>query len=504
VRLKVYAVVLVLVAIGVPARRWLSGRDASPVGAFLVEPYVQLGDASRAASKERVEVLWQAADRGASWSVEAQRAADGAWEPAEIPRMRRVARPGTEPRRLFRATIAGLAPGAEFSYRVRRGGVPVFEARARARKATGQPHRFVAFGDGAADTTGQRAVAYQTYRARPDFVFLAGDLVYYKGRTAEYIDKFYPVYNSDVSSPSSGAPLLRSTLVLAAPGNHDLIERDLDRVPDALAYFFHWSLPLNGPLGAPGSPGTPILRGAPDRRSAFLEAAGPAYPRMANYSFDYGDAHWTVLDTNPYVDWTDPALRAWLERDLASAQDAAWRFVAFHHPPFHSSKAHADEQRSRLLIDIFEEGNVDLVLSGHIHNYQRSYPLRFHAEKSRDGRAVDENGHVNGRWKLDKTFDGVTHTRPDGIIYLVTGAGGARLYDSAWHDDTSAREPFTAKFVSNVHSLTVVDVTPAQLIVRQVSAEGEELDRFVVTKPEGDRDGTMSEDRLSASFKGDK
>ncbi|HMB08629.1 MAG TPA: hypothetical protein VKP69_33475, partial [Isosphaeraceae bacterium] len=136
------------------------------------------------------------------------------------------------------------------------------------------------------------------------------------------------------------------------------------------------------------------------------------------------------------------------------------------------------------------------------HNYQRSYPLHFLAEKSRDGRALDEDGHVNGRWELDKIFDGVTHTRPDGIIYLVTGAGGARLYDSAGHDDTSARQPFTAKFVSNVHSLTVIDVTPARLTVRQVSAEGEELDRFVVTKPRPGRDGTMRAARSTDSMKG--
>ena len=28
---------------------------------------------------------------------------------------------------------------------------------------------------------------------------------------------------------------------------------------------------------------------------------------MTNFSFDYGNAHWTVIDSNPYVDWTDKA-----------------------------------------------------------------------------------------------------------------------------------------------------------------------------------------------------
>ncbi len=155
---------------------------------------------------------------------------------------------------------------------------------------------------------------------RPDFVMIAGDLAYYKGRLADYLDEVFPTYNDDALTPSSGAPLLRSTLTLVAPGNHDLLERDLDVYPDALFYFLAWSLPLNGPLAVPGPANTPSLRGAEARRRAFLDAAGPAYPRMANYSFDFGDAHWTVLDTNPYADWTDPALRDWLARDLEAAR----------------------------------------------------------------------------------------------------------------------------------------------------------------------------------------
>ncbi len=104
------------------------------------------------------------------------------------------------------ANASGLAPGSEIAYRVRRGGVPVFEARACARKVAGQPHRFVAFGDGGADTSEQKAVAYQAFLARPDFVMLTGDLVYFKGRITEYLDKFFPIYNAGRPSPRSGAP----------------------------------------------------------------------------------------------------------------------------------------------------------------------------------------------------------------------------------------------------------------------------------------------------------
>src|SRR5262249_34258471 len=147
--------------------------------------------------------------------------------------------------------------------------------------------------------------------------------------------------------------------------------------PDTLAYYYYWAQPLNGPLGTAGAASTPTLSGADTNQQAFLAAADAAYPRMANFSFDYGNAHWTVLDANAYVDWTDPALRAWVEKDLAAARNATWRFVGFHQPGFNSAKSHFSEQRMRLLADVFEKGGVDIVFAGHVHNYQRTFPMRF-------------------------------------------------------------------------------------------------------------------------------
>ena len=108
--------------------------------------------------------------------------------------------------------------------------------------------------------------------------------------------------------------------------------------------------------------------------------------------------------------------------------------------------------------DLFEKSGVDIVFCGHIHNYQRTYPLRFVASQSANGKAVSSDGHVAGRWTLDTAYDGVTRTRPDGIIYIVSGAGGARLYGREQHDDAASWQAFTARFISNTHSLTVVDV----------------------------------------------
>ena len=101
------------------------------------------------------------------------------------------------------------------------------------------------------------------------------------------------------------------------------------------------------------------------------------------------------------------------------------------------------------------------------------------------GGAADAKGRVAGTWTLDRAFDGRANTQPRGIIYLVTGAGGAKLYNPEQESDAASWQEFTCKFASGVHSLTVADLDGPRPTIRQVSADGEELDRFTVTKPAG-------------------
>ena len=143
---------------------------------------------------------------------------------------------------------------------------------------------------------------------------------------------------------------------------------------------------------------------------------------MANFSFDYGNAHWTVLDANATVDWTTASYRSGLPTDLAAAKAATWRFVSFHQPGFNSSKislrrtVHADPA------PVFEAGKVDVVFNGHVHNYQRSYPLRFVPDRAESTppaggdeqrpRTDRRDGMSTAKLTLDKSFDGHTDTSP--------------------------------------------------------------------------------------------
>jgi acid phosphatase type 7 len=456
-------------------------------GPFLVRPYLQLGHAQ---AQRQIVLVWQTNDSGTPWVVDYRPGVGRRWQTGPAPSFTRVAVAGTEPHRVYHAALTSLEPGQIFTYRVSNDGKVVFEAEARAPKAADQPCRFVVFGDCGADTPEERAIAYRAFLAKPDFVMITGDIVYGEGLISEYRTKYWPIYNSAVVAPSLGAPLLRSTLFVAAAGNHDIASRDLGKNPDGLAYFYYWLQPLNGPIGKVGGPITAPLRGPDENQKAFTEAAGSAFPRMANFSFDYGDAHWTVLDANATVDWTNHELREWVATDLAAAKGATWRFVSFHQPGFNSSKTHFDEQYMRILAPVFEEGQVDVVFNGHVHNYQRSYPLRFIPAEQNNAapfpptkeRNTSKKRHVDGKFTLDKKFDGVRDTSPDGVIYLVTGAGGQHLYNPEQQDDPASWQEFTYKHISKMHSLTVAELDGRALTVRQLTIDGDEVDRFVIKK----------------------
>ncbi len=455
---------------------------ATDEAAFMVKPYVQLGNAPAAVGRtESLAILWHTDDSvEAEWTVQTRsraRSAVALWGKAIKANGKRVAVQGVEPHRVWSATLAGLTPGQTVEYQVLKNSKPVFRATALARKAAGQASRFVVFGDCAAKTEGQRKIAYQTYKLAPDYVFITGDIVYSRGRVSEYRDKYFPVYNAEKADPAVGAPLTRSTLFMATPGNHDTGSDDFGQFPDTMAYFYYWSQPLNGPIKDAANANAPKLKGPEENVAAFKTAAGTAFPRMANFSFDYGDAHWTVLDANTYVDWNDPALRAWLAADLKKASGAKWRFVSFHQPGFNSSKKHFSEQQMRVIAPLLEAGKTDVVFCGHVHNYQRSFPMRF-----QPAAGVKAKGEVAGNWTLDKAYDGKTRTRPSGVIYIVTGAGGADLYDEEQTAQPESWQGFTNKFISTVHSLTSVDMKSNALTVRQIDENGNVVDAFVITR----------------------
>lgn len=490
--LGAFVLTLLTVAVLLSRRRYAGQSEpAAPVEHFLIKPYLQLGDGPQSDERQSLEVIWHSRNDADHWELLYKASttdSEHVWSKAAPCHRSFIGAENIAGSFRHTTRIDGLAAGEQFDYRVLCNGVEVFAARGRARKARGQNFRFVLFGDLAEGGAACRRIAYRSHLAAPDVVIMPGDIVYKRGSVAEYLERYFPVYNSDVAGPERGAPILRSVLTLAAVGNHDVGMNnpddipDLDDHPDLMGFFQFWSMPSNGPVSADSKKNVPNLRGTPQRKEALLRSAGWRYPRMANYSFDYGDTHWLVLDANAYMDWTDPHLLAWVEKDLAESA-AKWKMVSYHQPAFTTDVKHADEQHMRLLCALFEKYGVDVVFSGHNHTYERNFPLRFKVQPQPDGSPKDRRGRVKGTFEFDKDFDGVHNTKPNGVLYIVSGGGGAKLYlTPERRADHSALPPYTCKLVDDVHSFTVCDVEPGKLTFRQLSDEGAEVDTFTLTK----------------------
>jgi predicted phosphodiesterase len=455
-------------------------------GHFAIAPYLQLG---RTGKLEDIEVVWGTTEHGNNWTLESRVGiAPAPWVPCPAPHSERISIEGVDPFTLFHAPLHTLIPaGSKWAYRLLEDGKPIFDAEGMPFHSGLQPWRFDVMGDTAAGSVGQRAVANAMFKdSKPDLLLIAGDIVYQNGRLSEYLRNFFPVYNADFPSPA-GVPMMRSSVFVGAPGNHDTARgafaegSELDWFPDGLAYYELWKQPLNGPEVPKHGANVPNVRGSQPHIDAFLRASGESFPRMGSFSFDYGNAHFVVLDANLYMNWQDPKLRRWLDEDLQKAKLATWRFVTFHQPPFNADLHHYNEQQMRLISDILQRHQVDVVFAGHVHNYQRTRPLEFVAARQFDGGLIADDHSVDGQVTMDMAFDGATATKPHGIVYVITGCGGAALVAAEVPQNSAGAPKYSVKMLP-LYSYTQCDIAGARLTVQQIDPMGKVLDRFEITK----------------------
>ena len=315
---------------------------------------------------------------------------------------------------------------------------------------------------------------------KADLALNTGDNVYNNGAEGSYRDFWFPVWNSDIDSNETGAPFIRSIPFYIVVGNHDIggngvsanllgsdvAGRFTGNVDggDALAYFNNYYFPLNGPTGVEpqftynGDAMTPngmffSFKGnsyssptaiAAYKASTLVDSGKGAKQQIdheSNYSFDYGSAHFVFLDANPHLfngvldgpavdaapQLTFPAypsvLRDWLIHDLDSSAQP-WKFVVFHQPAFSSGNATVRNNQMRAVAKFLEDHGVNMVFNGHEHNYQRTFPVRANANV-----AAGPTPAGPAAVSIDTSFDGVTQTVPDGVLYVVEGAGGNRDFD---------------------------------------------------------------------------
>jgi acid phosphatase type 7 len=382
----------------------------------------------------------------------------------------------------YTAYLDGLPFNSDVRYRVLQGSRVIREATFRTRATADKAVRCALVGDMAQGFEDQKPIAYYISKEQPEFLMALGDIVYPTGRVNQYMAYFWGTYNNvNVANPKTGAPLMASIPFYPVLGNHD-VSAKLPNVPDALAAYYFFYPPKSGPGPGPWATKLGNDEAVADK---FRSQTADSYPNMDAYSFDYGPAHFLILNDNKGMEFMAPEFQKWMRDDLKSSK-AKWKFVCYHIPGFHSSFNHYTEQQTRPLQPLFEECGVDITFAGHVHNYQRTVPLKF----ALDATQKKKGAMFDGKFTLDKAFDGVKNTKANGVIHVVAGGGGASLYGPGLdqtapklrkdHGDNFA--DYTAKMVADKHSFVVLDVAPGRMQMRAISETGEELDRFVLTK----------------------
>ena len=238
---------------------------------------------------------------------------------------------------------------------------------------------------------------------RPNFVIVPGDLVDTGPNKRQWVEEFFPGMQ----------PLASRVAFFPVLGNH---EQNADH------YYNYMSLP------------------------------DPEY----YYTFQYGNAQFFMLDSNKQVDESSEQYK-WLEQQLTDST-ATWKFVCYHHPSYSSDeddygdmwkgeRSSLGDLRIRPLVQLYDRYGVDIVWNGHIHSYERTWPL-----------------------KEEKPVEA------DGTIYMITGGAGGTLETAG---------PIKSWFQNNVkhgHHYCLVTVNGRRLEFKAFDMEGHAFDLMTIDK----------------------
>lgn len=253
---------------------------------------------------------------------------------------------------------------------------------------------FIVFGDSGTGSSEQKQLAALMENYSPNVVIHTGDLAYPIGSFGSIQENVLEVYDK-LFSKSSFYPSL---------GNHDYKTEN-------------------------GKP--------------FVETFDlPGNERF--YSFEIGKALFIALDSNKPLDENPSQMIPWLE-NLLSQTKIKIRIIYFHHPPY-SSGPHGSEKRILdKLVPIFEKYKVDIVFSGHEHNYQRTCKIL-------QGKCVE-----------------------NGTSYIVTGGGGAPLYKLG-------KELWFSKIQKSIHHFILGELGECQLNLKAIDINNNIFDKLIIDK----------------------
>ncbi len=323
--------------------------------------------------------------------------------------------------------LSGLSPDTRYYYSVGNGSTVYASGDAYYFEtypvpATSTSFRFTAFGDCGTGDQYQYDTAEQLELLSPRSALhlLPGDIVYNNGGRKRYQERYFDVYWKTI----------RNVVFWPALGNHDV-----NNSCQGCAWFEFFYTPANNP----------------DNIENY-------------YSFDYGPAHFVVLDDELTREQgkTDQMLD-WMDQDLedAKARGITWLIAIFHKAPYSRGSRGDDEFNQTNLVPRLEAQGVDLVISGHSHAYERSYLLNNNAIIDNNQNTYSKNGHGPG------------------TLYIVNGVGGGKL------GVISGKHALMAAQYGGISGVSVFDIDGNTLTGFLKKSDGTVIDNFSLSKNGG-------------------
>ena len=363
----------------------------------------------------------------------------------------------------YTANLDNLPFNSDVTYRVKLGNKIIREATFRTRATEDRTVRCVMVGDLAQGRNAQKEIAYRISLEKPEFLVALGDIVYPSGRVNQYMAYYWGTYNN-VAKPGmkTGAPLMASVPFYPVLGNHD-ISAKLSKTPDALGIYLFL-------LPAQERPRRRTLEHAA-RRQGFRLRKVPGRDRRQ-----------LPVHRHLFVrQWPGPLCRHQHQSPPGRAGLSANGSSTISNRPRRNGRSSAStfpasrvrvrimpSSRPGTLQPIFEECGVDMTFA------------RPRAQLSADGAAqvhAQIGGHrqspgrqeVSGQRRLHAGYQVRRRQehRPNGIIHIVAGGGGASLYGPGLDKTAEALKKdygpdnyvdFTARMVVDKHSFVVLDI----------------------------------------------
>ncbi len=170
------------------------------------------------------------------------------------------------------------------------------------------------------------------------------------------------------------------------------------------------------------------------------------------YSFDYNNAHFTVLNTNELNE--DGTLKTnqlkWLREDLEANDGAQWKILVLHNPVY--SNENSDSKLLAQIGTIIEKYDIDLILQGHEAVYLRTELLLENAKENTPVLTKKING------KNYKTYVGAF-----GTLALTGGNAGVTGFTAVtelsenelFNKNVSTNAPMYTSFTIKGNTVTV-------------------------------------------------